>query len=36
MRGKGLLAQVGEKRQVRGAVQTFYRLSDAASATPPR
>jgi DNA-binding transcriptional ArsR family regulator len=36
MRGKGLLAQVGEKRQVRGAVQTFYRLSETASATPPR
>jgi DNA-binding IclR family transcriptional regulator len=31
LRRKGLLAQIGEKRQVRGAVQTFYRLSESAS-----
>jgi DNA-binding transcriptional ArsR family regulator len=32
LRGRGLLAQVGNKRQVRGAVQTFYALSEKAKA----
>jgi DNA-binding transcriptional ArsR family regulator len=30
LRDKGLVAQVGRKRQVRGAVQTFYGLSEKA------
>lgn len=32
LRDKGLVAHVGRKRQVRGAVQTFYGLSEKAMA----